>query len=204
MFNFSFKRQKTKEISGEERLRLREIWQQTEVLVTCDCPQDKITDVLADFSSDDLHALAHGESVEDGVFAEAIARHPLCDWGTAFEILHSYSAASYQSYWREGKAEDSFGDVDQTLFRAFSTIAERASSEGFASRKFNHNMERHERTDAEGRPNPYHPSNWVKWSLPERVLTPTQGARPKPTVVLDCGRVLLEFNTWLQQQHPIQ
>ncbi|WP_189371071.1 hypothetical protein [Tateyamaria omphalii] len=148
-------------------------------------------------SSDDLHELAHGECEEDGSIAAAIVRHPLCDWGSAFEILHSYSAAAYQSYWKDGKPESSFGTVDQVLFDAFATIAMRAASEGFPTRKFKHYLEIHRFGDEQGKPNPYHPSNWIKWSLPRRVLEPTDDCKHNPSVVLEGGRILPNFEFWL-------
>lgn len=195
---FGLKRQPR--LSQKELSELRKEWSRSTPLVTCDCGPERISAVLAGFSADDLHALAHGESVEDGTLAEAIVRHPLCDRASALEVIHSYSASAYQSYWREGRSEESFSDLDRTLFRAFATVAERAASEGFRTDNFRHNLDLKRRFRETGEPDGYHPQDWVRWRLPAGALKPTGGQWHKPDVSLEGGKVLPRFELWLERR----
>ena len=168
--------------------------------MTCDSPREEIARVLAGFTTDDLHALAHGEDLADAPLAEAIARHPSCDWGSACEILHSYSASAYQGYWAEGRAEDTFSKNERCLFRAFAVIADRAGRGDFATQRFSHNWRVGEAALPDGNPNTHHPSHWVKWRIPEDRLLPTSGERHRPSVMLDGGKVRLTFEAWQRQR----
>lgn len=186
------------ELSKEDLLK--EEWQNADPLLTCASSPEQIRAFFATLTADDLHEIAHGEDVMDAPLIEAIACHPLCDWGSAFEILHSFSAASYQTYWKEGKTESDFDTWDQSLFRAFSTIAARAVGEGFKSRRFHHNADWGKRLDRNGEPDPDYPTNWIKWSLPDGVVRPTKGEMHRPLIVFSGGEIRPTFEVWNKQR----
>lgn len=64
-------------------ITLQDDWRTASPLLTRASPDDEIAAVLADFTADDLHELAHGASLSDARLARAIAGHPLCDRGSA-------------------------------------------------------------------------------------------------------------------------
>jgi hypothetical protein len=186
------------ELSQEDLLK--EAWCESEPLVSSASSPDEIDAFFANLTADDLHEIAHGEDLLDAPLIEAVARHPLCDWGSAFEILHSFSAASYQSRRKEGKQESDFDELDQSLFRIFDTIATRATGKGFKSHRFRHNADWGEQLDRKGEVNPYHPANWVKWRLPNDVLKPTKGEKNRPSIVFTGGEIRPTFEVWKQQR----
>jgi len=178
----------------------REIWQHADPLITYQDTREDITRALADLSADDLHALAHGEDVTDAPIIEAVAKHPKCDWGSALEILHSFSASVYQGYWALDKSEADYGEEDQALFRAFQAISDRANSGGFQSSKFLNNMRIPPLTLSDGSANPEHPANWVKWAIPAEAMVQTEGLQHQPEVIFDAGKISLTFEGWQKAQ----
>lgn len=177
----------------EEVLRAK--WKATEPLVCDGDSMEKIEAVFAGFSADDLHEVAHGQDLGSAPFVLAVARHPLCDWASALEILHSFSASAYQQYWSEGKIESDFDDEEQMLFEAFDTIALRASGIGFRSRLFTTNFDNWLVTK-DGELNPYHPQNWVKWTIPEKRLRHPRGKKHKPSITFEGTEIRPSFEVW--------
>ncbi|SDX81477.1 hypothetical protein SAMN05444358_11233 [Ruegeria halocynthiae] len=175
---------------------LRAEWKTAEPLV-CDSDSiEKIEAVFAEFSADDLHEVAHGQDLYSAPFILAIARHPLCDWASALEILHSYSASAYQKYWAEGKVESDFDDkCERMLFEAFDIIAHRANGIGFRSRSFRVNFDPWQVTE-NGKPNPDHPQNWIKWAIPEKKLRHPKGKKHKPNIEFDSSLIRPSFEAW--------
>jgi len=181
------------EPSAEDLLRAR--WQAAEPLVRDGDPPEKIAAVFERFTADDLHEVSHGQDLYSAPFILAITRHPLCDWGSALEILHSFSASAYQEYWRQGQAESDFDDLERMLFEAFDTIACRANGVGFRSRSFKTNY-RIGPVMQDGHPNPNHPQNWEKWAIPERNLPTVAGQRHNPRVYFDGTLIRPSFEAW--------
>ena len=176
-----------------DEIRLRKAWRKSAPLVTYALPPDEIARVFAGFSADDLHEIAHGEDLSDAPLIEAIVRHPLCDWGSACESLHSFSAEAYQDDWRGGKTEESFGANDRALFRAVSVIADRANRGDFRTYRFGHNWNFGPAAHSDGSPNGDHTSHWARWRIAARALRPTEGEKLHPSVTFDGGKILPEF-----------
>lgn len=185
-------------LAAANGVNLRQEWLDCKPIMTSSSPAGEIHKALEGFSADDLHEISHGESLCDAFLIEAVAHHPLCDWGSACEILHSYSAAAYQHHWKEGQEEDNFSEDDQALFRAFSIISNRARSNGFATFMFDHNWRPGPAIYKDGSANEYHPENWVKWRIPQRFLQSTLRQKHKPAVFFDGGRILPSFDVWKQ------
>ncbi len=183
-------------LQSVDEIKLREEWRKSKPLVSCRSPREEIVQILAGFSADDLHEMAHGDDVMDAPLIEAIASHPLCDWGSACEILHSFSASAYQMAWRDGKLEDSYREDDRALFRAFAVISDRARNGNFRSRRFKHNWDVGKPLNKDGSSNLYHPKHWVKWRIAENALFPTNGEKHRPDVTFDGGKVLPSFERW--------
>ncbi|WP_157772671.1 hypothetical protein [Pseudoponticoccus marisrubri] len=137
--------------------------------------------------------------IDCGGLIEAMAHHPRLDRGTALELFFSYSAAAYQSAFREGRGH-SYGADDQTLFRAFDRLAERANAGDFASDRFDnrlHDELAHARDwAADPVRDPSHPSNWVRWTLGHGALAPTRGQTPRSELECAQGPVRLRFEVW--------
>lgn len=181
---------KSKLMTVEEKAA-REAWRNSVPIVSYRSAPEDIERAFADFSADDLHEIAHGEDISDAPLVGAVARHPNCDWGSACEILHSFSAAAYQTYWRDGRTEDSFSQDEQRLFQAFQTIADRAKEGSFRTSAFRHNW----RPDQEEPP-----ENWIKWSIPQRNLGQSGGQVHRPNIVVAGGKIRPIFEVWQRQQ----
>lgn len=175
---------------------LRAEWRTAEPLVRDSDPIEEIEAIFAEFSADDLHAVAHGQDLDSAPFILAVARHPLCDWASALEILHSFSASAYQKYWSQGKIEGDFDDKNERmLFKAFDIIAQRANGIGFRSRSFATNFDDWSVT-SNGKPNPYHPQNWEKWTIHEKKLLRPMGEIHKPAIDFQGAEIRPTFETW--------
>lgn len=179
---------------------LRADWQNAEPIVRDNDPIEKIEAVFAGFSADDLHEVSHGQDIYSAPFMLAIARHPLCDWASALEILHSFCAGSYQVNWNEGKPESDFDRNHRMLFEAFEIISQRANGIGFRSRSFKTNYH-FGPLMVQGKPDPYHPQNWLKWAIPERRLYRPQGNAHKPSIVFEATQIRPTFEVWSEKQH---
>lgn len=178
---------------------LRAEWNNSEPLLRDSDPMEKIEAVFADFSADDLHEVSHGQDLYSAPFILAIARHPRCDWASALEILHSYCASSHQRYWAEGQSEAEFGKNDRMIFEAFEIISQRAKGIGFRSRSFKTNYE-FGPVMTDGKPDPLHPQNWLKWAIPERKMIHPKNKRHKPSIVFDATLIRPRFEVWRQDR----
>lgn len=178
---------------------MRAEWKQIEPLIRDSDPMDMIEGAFANFSADDLHEVAHGQGMYSAPFILAIARHPLCDWASALEILHSYSASSYQSYWIDGAPESDFGKHDRIIFEAFETISRRANGIGFRSRLFKTNY-CFGPIASGGKPDPSHPQNWTKWKIPNKKLVQPNAKKHRPRIDFDGTLIRPSFEAWCQDQ----
>lgn len=179
---------------------LRAEWKTAEPLVRDSDPIEKIEAIFADFSADDLHAVAHGQDDYSAPFILTIARHPLCDWASALEILHSFCASAYQKNWSQGEVESDFDDQNtRMIFEAFDIIAQRANANGFRSRSFATNFENW-MVAVNGRPNPYHPQNWEKWAIPQKKLLRPRGKIHKPSIEFEGTMIRPTFEAWRKAQ----
>ena len=179
------------EVSREDQLM--HAWRKSAPLLTTQNTQQEIETFFTTLNADDLHEMAHGEDVSDAPFLLAIARHPLCDWASAFEILHSFSAASYLEKLSSEEIAANFSADEQTLFHAFATISERAHGAGFKTRKFKHNADWGSPIGRDGSINPYFPTLWQNWALPKAALQPTQGKQCKPRISFGSGEIRPTF-----------
>ncbi|WP_156026494.1 hypothetical protein [Sulfitobacter donghicola] len=175
-------------------------WKNAEPIVRDSDPIEKIEAAFAGFSADDLHEVSHGQDIYSAPFMLAIARHPLCDWASALEILHSFCASGYQDYWIDRKPEADFGKHDRMMFEAFEIISQRANGIGFRSRSFQTNYHFGPLT-AQGKLDPNHPQNWLKWAIPEHKLIRPKGASHKPSILLDGAQLRPTFEAWRAKPH---
>ncbi len=188
-------------LEDAEEKALRQEWQESPPIFRAyaETPESA-TAKIAEMSADDLHEITMNLTDEtDAPTALAIARHPRLDRGTALELLYRFSASSYQVYWRRGREEDSFDELDQMFFEMFETLARRLNTGELSSSRFENRLHAalaRSEDWGKGSDDPYHPTNWVKWRLTPAALAKIRARPHHPRIHCDHSVVLPRFEDW--------
>ena len=157
---------------------------------------DGIDEVLARFTTDDLHAFALG-FVDDGDLAmmRRIIRLPACDAGTALQPFANECCCAdfYEDKLRDGQTIEEIACEETEYFDA---VMARFADEGFASAKFKSAL--HEDVER----GEVAPGDWTRWTLPASLFRDCPDVEPKPRITYGPQGVRWKFEAWMGQRQP--